>query len=187
MNKGFRVFVSLLIVLTITSAVIVSAQDPVEAEPGQEVNMVLLPKFLGILPFDQAHEGALEAHEELENPGELIFTGPTAENSVDGQIEIVTTSTTEGVDVIMLSNNAGEQIVPAAEAAGEAGIPIVTWDSPIPSGEGETIFVAQVDFGEMGRTMAVMALNLLGDDGGQLRGPGQIRRGEGTARVVGAG
>ena len=35
-------------------------------EPGKETNMVLLPKFLGILPFDQAHRGAQEAHEELE-------------------------------------------------------------------------------------------------------------------------
>ena len=29
--------------------------------PGKALDMVLLPKFLGILPFDQAHTGALEA------------------------------------------------------------------------------------------------------------------------------
>ena len=51
-------------------------------EPGKEVNMVLLPKFLGILPFDQANRGAQEAHAELQNPAELLFTGPTPENSV---------------------------------------------------------------------------------------------------------
>ena len=39
--------------------------------------MVLLPKFLGILPFDQAHKGAEEAAKELKNPAELQFLGPT--------------------------------------------------------------------------------------------------------------
>jgi rhamnose transport system substrate-binding protein len=38
----------------------------------------------------------------------------------------------------MLSNNAGDQIAPAAEAAQAAGAKVVTWDSPIPSGAGET-------------------------------------------------
>ncbi|MBI3764651.1 MAG: sugar ABC transporter substrate-binding protein, partial [Chloroflexi bacterium] len=37
---------------------------PVKATPGQAVSMVLLPKFLGILPFDQAHTGATEAATE---------------------------------------------------------------------------------------------------------------------------
>ena len=62
----------------------------VAAEPGQEVNMMLLPKFLGIAVFDQANQGAQEAHAELGNPGKLDFVGPTAENSVAGQIEFVT-------------------------------------------------------------------------------------------------
>ena len=43
------------------------AQDAM-ATPGKAVGMVLLPKFLGILPFDQAHKGAEEAAKELQNP-----------------------------------------------------------------------------------------------------------------------
>ena len=100
---------------------------------------MLLPKFLGILPFDQAHRGAQEAHEELENKGEILYVGPTPENSVAGQIEIMTTAATQGQDVVMLSNNSGDQIVPSAQAAQEAGTKVVTWDSPIPSAEGETV------------------------------------------------
>jgi len=144
------------------------AAGPVEATLGQEVNMVLLPKFLGILVFDQANDGALEAHEELQNTGELQFLGPTPENSVAGQIEIVTTAATQGMDAIMISNNAGDQIVPAAQAARDAGMAVVTWDSPIPSAEGEQIFIAQVDFDETGEVMADMALSLLGEDGGKF-------------------
>ena len=153
----------------LTAALMMSAASYANAQTmldgGEEVNMVLLPKFLGILVFDQANEGAQEAHAELANPGELLFVGPTPENSVAGQIEIMTTSATQGQGAVMLSNNAGDQIAPAAVAARENGTRVVTWDSPIPSGEGEDIFVAQVDFGEMGVVMADMAYSILDGEG----------------------
>ena len=139
-----------------------------QATPGADLDMVLLPKFLGILPFDQAHAGALEAEKELGNTKPLQFLGPTPENSVAGQIEIITNATTQGVGAIMISNNSGDQIVPAVKAAVEKGIKIVTWDSPIPSAEGEAVFVAQVDFAETGTVMADMALSILGAEGGKF-------------------
>lgn len=145
-----------------------AAAQAVMLEGGQDVDMVLLPKFLGILVFDQANQGAQEAHAELANPGELLFQGPTPENSVAGQIEIMTTAGTQGVGAVLLSNNAGDQIAPAAEAAQAAGTTVVTWDSPIPSGAGESVFVAQVDFGSIGVVMADMALSILGEDGGEM-------------------
>jgi rhamnose transport system substrate-binding protein len=149
-----------------TSAVV--AQDAVTAEPGQDVNMLLLPKFLGILPFDLANKGAQEAATELQNPTAFTYTGPTPENSVAGQIEQVTNAPTQGFDVVMLSNNAGDQIGPVAAAAQEAGTKVVTWDSPIPSSEGESVFVAQVDFNEIGTVLADLTLELAGPDGGQV-------------------
>lgn len=140
--------------------------EPVTATPGQEVNAVLLPKFLGILPFDQANRGAQEAAAELGSTGKLEFIGPTPENSAAGQIEMLTTATTQKQHVVMLSNNAGDQIAPAAEAAAAAGTRVVTWDSPIPNGAGEAFFVAQVDFGSIGTVMADMAFDLAGGAGG---------------------
>jgi rhamnose transport system substrate-binding protein len=145
-----------------------SAHAEIMAEKGKTANLVLVPKFIGILVFDQAHDGAREAHEELGNPGTLEFIGPTPENSVAGQIEIVTTATTQGQDGIMISNNAGDQIAPAARAARDAGLTVVTWDSQIPSAEGEQVFVAQVDFDETGVVMADMTLSILGADGGDF-------------------
>ena len=130
--------------------------------------MMLLPKFLGILPFDQANQGAQEAAAELQNPTAFDFVGPTAENSVAGQIEFMTNAPTGGYKVVMLSNNAGDQIAAAAEAAQAAGTKVVTWDSPIPSGAGESVFVAQVDFTETGQVMADMARSILGPDGGNI-------------------
>jgi rhamnose transport system substrate-binding protein len=142
--------------------------DAVKIAGGTAADMVLLPKFLGILVFDQANQGAEEAHKELGNPGKLTFEGPTPENSVAGQIEMVTTAGTQKQAAIMLSNNAGDQIVPAAKAAHDAGTKVVTWDSPIPSGEAEDLFISQVDFGSIGTVMADMALSMLGDAGGEM-------------------
>ena len=85
-----------------------------------KLNMVLLPKFLGILPFDQAHQGAHEAEKELQNPTSCSSSGRRLRTASPGQIEIVTNATTQGVNAIMISNNSGDQIVPAAKAAGNA-------------------------------------------------------------------
>ena len=140
----------------------------IEAKPGQAVDMILLPKFMGNKVFDEANSGAEEAQKELQNTGKLSFVGPTADNSVAGQIEIVTNAPTQGAKAIMISNNAGDQIGPAAEAARNKGLTVVTWDSPIPSAQGEQVFVAQVDFDETGKVLADMALDILGADGGKF-------------------
>jgi rhamnose transport system substrate-binding protein len=145
-----------------------AAGGVVKAAPGKDISMVLLPKFLGNAVFDEAHAGAEEAAKELQNPSKLQFLGPTPENSVAGQIEIVTNSTTQGVKALMISNNAGDQIAPAVKAAREKGTTVVTWDSPIPSADGEQLFIAQVDFNETGKVMADMALNILGAGGGKF-------------------
>lgn len=162
-----RTFAGLGLALTLAAGFMgtTALAEPVTATPGQAVNLVLLPKFLGILPFDQANRGAQEASKELGNTGELQYIGPTPENSVAGQIEMLTTATTQKQAVVMLSNNAGDQIAPTAEAAQAAGTKVVTWDSPIPSGKGESLFVAQVDFGSIGNVMADMAMSLAGGSG----------------------
>lgn len=164
MKKFSSLFIA---VLALSWTMGVFAQEVIVAEPGQELDMVLMPKFLGILVFDQAHDGALEAHEELENPGELIFNAPTPENAIPGQIEIIESSITQGVDAIMISANDFDQLIPSTTSAIEEGITIVTWDSPVDP-TGEALFIAQVDFSETGQVMADMALNLLGEDGGQF-------------------
>ena len=176
MKRSFWLSLVAALVLLAGMSSVVIAQDaspeaegaPVVAEPGQDVKLMLLPKFLGILPFDQANQGAQEAAAELQNPTALDFVGPTADNSAAGQIEFVTNAPTGEYDAVMLSNNAGDQIAPAAVAAQEAGTKIVTWDSPIPTAEGESFFIAQVDFDETGVVMADMALSILGEEGGQF-------------------
>jgi rhamnose transport system substrate-binding protein len=145
-----------------------AAGEAVKIANAGDAKMILLPKFVGIAVFDEANQGAQEAHKELGNKEELVFTGPTAEKSVEGQIEIVTNAPTQGAKAIMISNNAGDQIAPAAQAAKKAGLTVVTWDSQIPSAEGEDVFIAQVDFNETGKVMADMALSIMGVEGGEF-------------------
>ena len=157
-------FLGAVAALMLTTAGFAHA-EAMKLEHGKATDMVLLPKFLGILVFDQANEGAQEAHKELGNTGKLDFLGPTPENSVAGQIEIMTTAATQKLGAVMISNNAGDQIAPSAEAAQAAGTKVVTWDSPIPSAKGESVFVAQVDFGSIGTVMADMAMSITGGSG----------------------
>ncbi len=140
----------------------------VKATPGKALKMVFEPKFLGNAVFDQAHEGAKEAAKELQNPETLQYLAPASGAAGTAQIDIITNATTQGVNAIMLSNNAGDQVAPAAKAARDKGITFVTWDSPIPSAIGEQVFVAQVDFAETGKVMADMALHILGAEGGKF-------------------
>jgi rhamnose transport system substrate-binding protein len=136
-------------------------------ETGGDFASILLPKCTGIAVFDQANEGAQEAATEL-GLANAEFVGPASCSDSTGQIEFVTNAVTQGVDAIMISNNAGDQIDPAIQQAADAGIAVVSWDSPIPSGTGESLFVAQVDFDETGKVMADMATEILGADGGEV-------------------
>ena len=136
-------------------------------EPGQEFRSVFIPKQTGIAVFEQANDGAKEAARELQVE-EAEFLGPSSpDNCVSGQIDTVTNAGTQGVNGIMISNCAGDQIEPAARQATDAGATVVSWDSPIPSGEGESVFIAQVDFDETGKVMADLALDILGEEGGE--------------------
>ena len=149
---------------TTTSA---AAGEAVEITAGDSITATFLPKCTNIAVFPQANSGAEEAAAELgSDPAE--FVGPADCGDTTGQIEFMTNAVTQGVDAIMLSNNSGDQLDAPAQAAADAGIPVVTWDSPIPSATGESVFVAQVDFDETGQVMAEMARTILGDDGGEF-------------------
>ena len=137
-------------------------------EPGQDFSSVLLPKQTGVSVFDQANQGAEEAAGELQaDTAEYLGPASPAE-CVSGQLDVVTNATTQGRNAIMISNCAGDQIEPSVQQAADAGVTVVSWDSPIPSGEGESVFIAQVDFDETGVVMADMALEVLGEEGGEF-------------------
>ncbi|MBN1487096.1 MAG: substrate-binding domain-containing protein [Anaerolineae bacterium] len=153
---------------TKTAIPIDSNDNLIKAPPGQRVDMVFLPKFLGIMIFDQAYEGALKAHTELGNPGKLDLIGPLPNERNDIQIKIARNAIEQGTQALMISNNAGDKMVAVTQPAIENGLTIVTWDSSIPTTEGQQLFVAQVDFAETGEVMANMATHILGEEGGKF-------------------
>ncbi len=144
-----------------------AAGDSVTIEAAGSISGTFLPKCTNIAVFPQANSGAEEAAAELGSDA-AAFVGPADCGDATGQIEFMTNAVTQGVDAIMISNNAGDELAPSAQAAADAGIPVISWDSPIPSAQGESVFIAQVDFDETGQVMADMALDILGDDGGQF-------------------
>ncbi len=144
----------------------VLAQDAAMAEPGADVKVMLLPKFTDNQVFQQANEGAMEAAAEL-GVAAPDFVGPASTDTGSAQVAFVVNAPTQEYNVLLISNNVGEEMADAAVAAQEAGISVVTWDSPIASGNGEDVFIAQVDFDETGVVMADMARNIL-PDGGQM-------------------
>ena len=52
------------------------AGEVAAATPGQDVNMMLLPKFLGISVFDQANQGAQEAARRAAESGQARLRRP---------------------------------------------------------------------------------------------------------------
>ena len=64
-------------------------------EKGMDFKSIFLPKFTGVAVFDQANEGAQEAATELDAEAPE-FQGPTAADSVSGQIEIMTNALDAG-------------------------------------------------------------------------------------------
>jgi rhamnose transport system substrate-binding protein len=142
-------------------------EGPVAIESDGSITATFLPKCTNIAVFPQANEGAEEAAGEL-GSDPAAFVGPADCGDATGQLEFMTNAVTQGVQAIMVSNNAGDELAPSAQQAADAGIPVVSWDSPIPSAQGESVFVAQVDFDETGQVMADMALDILGEDGGQF-------------------
>ena len=137
-----------------------AAGEAVEIAPAGSIVGTFLGKCTTNPVFPAANDGAVEAAGELESePTELVGPADCAETTAG--IDIVTNAVTQQVDVIMVSNNAGDELAPAAVAAQEAGIPVVTWDSPIPSAEGESVYIAPADLSGAGQTMAEMARSIL--------------------------
>ncbi len=152
---------------TTTTSAGVEVGGPVVIEAAESISALFLPKCTNIPVFPQANSGAEEAAAEL-GSDPASFVGPADCGDSTGQIEFMANAVTQGVGAIMVSNNAGDELAPSAQAAADAGIPVVSWDSPIPSAEGESVFVAQVDFDDTGVVMADMALEILGAGGGEF-------------------
>ncbi len=162
------VLISLAISLTIYLICGVSSSTlakTISAKKGEKADLVLLPKFISMVIFDQVNEGAQEAHTYLNNRGQLIFFGVSSGDSTEEQIKSVKNFAKQGKDGIMLANNAGDRIVPSAAIAQKKGVKIVTWETPIPSAQNEDLFISPVDLSLLGEAIAKLSLSLVKKSG----------------------
>lgn len=69
---------------------------------------------------------------ELEKSGgELIYTGPSLDGDIQGQIDLMENAISSGVDGIILIPVDADALVPSVEKAEDAGIPVVVVDGPV--------------------------------------------------------
>jgi len=131
-------------------------------------NYVMVPKYEQN-NHKQMVVGAKAAQVELDGP-QVVDWYPDRDQADKDQIDMIADAVTGNAKAFMIANNAGSDIEAGTLAARDAGLTIVSYDSPIPGGAdaGENLFVTGADFGTTGKVMADMALNILGPEGGDF-------------------
>lgn len=72
------------------------------------------------------------ANAELEKSGgELIYTGPSIDGDIQGQVDLMDNAISSGVDGIILIPVDSDGLVPSVEKAEDTGIPVVVVDGPV--------------------------------------------------------
>ena len=135
-------------------------------------NFVMIPKFYQS-NFAQMVLGAKFAQQfvaKSQSAAKVVDWYPERTEAKENQMQMIEDAILLNGKAVMISNNAGEGVQNVTRAAREAGLTVVSYDSPIPGGYdvGENLFVTGVDFDQTGIEMATMALSILGDDGGDF-------------------
>jgi rhamnose transport system substrate-binding protein len=124
--------------------------------------IALVVKSLGNGFFDAANRGAQEAAQEIGGV-EVIYTGPTTATA-EGQIEIINSLISQGVNAIAVSANDPDALVPSLQRAMEAGIKVISWDSGVAE-EGRQVHLNPSDTDLIGETIIKLAADHLPEGG----------------------
>jgi len=131
-------------------------------------NYVMVPKYEQNNHMQMVLGAKFAEHEA--DGRKVVDWYPDRDQADQDQIDMIADAVTGNAKAFMIANNAGSDIEDGSLAARDAGLTIVSYDSPIAGGAdaGENLFVTGVDFGTTGEVMADMALNILGTDGGDF-------------------
>lgn len=132
-----------------------------EAPAGAGLNLFLVPKNLGNPYFDAANTGAQEAAQEL---GVTVTYQGSATADPTEQIQLLNSLIAQQVDGLAISANDADALLPTGREAMEAGIPVVSWDSPIASG-GRNLHILQASAEGIGRGQIQLVSELIGGEG----------------------
>ncbi len=90
--------------------------------------IAVIPKSVGFDFWSKVNAGAQAAAAELGNV-EAIWNGPQSETDIAGQVALVESFITQGVDAIVIAPSDAQGLVRVLQEAEAAGIPVITIDS----------------------------------------------------------
>lgn len=127
-----------------------------------KLDIVIMPKIIGIDYYNAVENGVNEAIEELADVANISWTGPT-DATADAQIEMLTSIIATQPDAICVACNDTEALVPTFQMAADAGIKVVTWDSD--GASDRDLFVDLVNYDVFGNAYIDDMAELIGGEG----------------------
>ena len=128
---------------------------------GKTINVVDVPKLIGIGYFDATSKGIADAAKELGNV-KVKTDGPTKAN-IDDQITFLDNYITSGVDGILFAANDPVAIAPVLKKALGKGIMVVGYDADAQP-DARQWFVNQAQFNGIGKAMIDGLVKESGED-----------------------
>ena len=108
----------------------------------QERTIVFVFKLIGIPYANACERGSRQAAKDL--GVNVEFIGPVKGGDVTGQVKIIESQISRGVDAIVISPNDPNAVKPVIAKAMKRGIKVFTWDSDAPDTE-RIFYVAAAD------------------------------------------
>ncbi len=130
---------------------------------GKQLNVVDIPKLIGIGYFNATSKGIADAAKELGNVT-VKTDGPTKAN-IDDQITFIDNYVTSGVDGILFAANDPVAIAPVLKKALSKGIMVVGYDADAQP-DARQWFVNQAQFNGIGKTMIDSLVQETGEEAG---------------------
>lgn len=176
---------SKIVALCLSLMLLFASCVPAMAENEEVYVAVILKSFTGDF-WKNVELGARTAGEDLGI--KVTVDGPDTEISFDQQVSMVENAINKGADVIALAPHDGEALVPVMEKAFDAGIKILTLNSPIKSDKvGTHVSTDNVKAGELAGQALAEAMGGKGKYAiiGAVEGVETIRqRSEGAANYI---
>lgn len=159
MKRRTKLMLLFTVVMLCVSFLAFAGGEKEKADAGDEgIELIWMPKLLGIDYFNSCRDGAEEAAAEL---GINLKEDAPVEADVTKQVELIDNYITQQVDIIAVAANDPQAIAPIMKKAADAGIKTVTWDA---DANERMIFVNQTSYELFGRGFPKLIAKYVGED-----------------------
>jgi rhamnose transport system substrate-binding protein len=161
------IFITLLVLLSISIASVVAFGEGA-ATSATPITIYMVPKFTGAPYFSACEQGALQAVSELNElglPVKFYYMGPSTANTED-EIKTITSIIALHPNALLYSSNNYLALIPVLKQAMAAGIKVVGFDADVADPSARDLFINQVDFNVLARTLIDLVAQNVGPDAG---------------------